>query len=55
MLGALAKIPSAQSGKAKYRLNQAEMSLISENERDSRRYKRQQKHRKKTKLRTSCH
>ncbi|RLL38811.1 hypothetical protein D9K80_01340 [Acinetobacter cumulans] len=32
---ALAKIPSAQSGKAKYRLNQAEMSLISENERDS--------------------
>ena len=31
----LAKIPSAQSGKAKYRLNEAEMSLISENERDS--------------------
>lgn len=31
----LAKVPSAQSGKAKYRLNQAEMSLISENEQDS--------------------
>ena len=31
----LAKIPSTQSGKAKYRLNQAEMILVSENEQDS--------------------
>jgi Tfp pilus assembly protein FimV len=31
----LAKVPSAQSGKTKYRLNQAEMSLVAEKAQDS--------------------